>query len=642
MLQKKDNERAKLFTRRALMVGAGQAVLLAALAGRMYYLQVLEADRYKVLADENRINLRLIAPPRGRIVDRFGTALAVNRQNYRVVLIAEQAGDIGATLDALGQIITLTDADRRRVYREIKKKHAFVPVVVRANLSWDEVARVEVNVLELPGVMIEEGLTRFYPFGETASHILGYVAAVSEKELTGDPLLELPDFRIGKNGVEKFHDLKLRGKAGTSQIEVNAFGRVVRELARDEGTPGQEIALSLDMVLQEFAYRRCLAEQSASCVCLDAVTGEVLALVSSPGFDPSAFAAGLTPQLWRDLTMNPRGPLNNKAISGAYSPGSTFKPMVALAALEAGVVTPSARVSCPGHFDLGNSKFHCWKKGGHGSVDLRDAIKRSCDVYFYEMGRRLGIDKIAAVANAFGLGLRLDFDVPGEAKGIIPSRAWKLGRDGVPWQPGETISAAIGQSYVLATPLQLATMAARLVTGRAVVPRITRERGVLATPGDFERTAPDFPALSVSAKDLKLVLDGMNAVVNEQGGTAYGARITEAALAMGGKSGTSQVRRISQAERDHGLRKIKDVPWKERDHALFISYAPVSAPRYVCAVVVEHGGETAGGGSAVAAPICRDVLREAQKRDPARRIPPSGEYVADAAGPLSRLRERAG
>jgi penicillin-binding protein 2 len=629
-MQKKDNERAKLLTRRALLVGGGQAAALAALAGRMYYLQVIEADRYKVLADENRMNLRLLAPPRGRIVDRFGVPLAINRQNYRVVITAEQAGDIPTTLDAIGQIITLSESDRRRVMRDIKRKHSFVPVVVRANLSWDEVARIEVNVLELPGVMIEEGLTRFYPYGETASHIIGYVAAVSEKELTGDPLLELPDFRIGKNGVEKFHDMRLRGKAGTSQVEVNAYGRIVREISRDDGQAGQEIALTLDMALQDFAYRRCLAEQSAASVLLDAPTGEVLALVSSPGYDPSAFAAGLTGQMWRDLTSNARGPLNNKAISGAYSPGSTFKPMVALAALEAGI-TPSTRVNCPGHFYLGDSKFHCWKKGGHGSVDMRGAIKGSCDVWFYEMGRRLGIDKIAAMAKRFGLGSKLDFDVPGERAGLMPTRDWKLGATGIPWQHGETISASIGQSFVLATPLQLATMTARLVTGHAIVPRITRERGVMSGGGDFDKDAPSFAALDVPVNNIKLVLDGMYAVVNEPGGTAHGARITEASYAMGGKSGTSQVRRISQYEREHGLRKIKDVPWKERDHALFIAFAPVSNPRYVCATVVEHGGESAGGGSAVAAPICRDLLREAQKRDPARRVPPpSGEYVAQA------------
>jgi penicillin-binding protein 2 len=622
--------RGKHFTRRALLLAGGQLALLATLAGRMYYLQVLQSGRYAVLADENRVNLRLLAPPRGRIVDRFGVPLATNIQNYRVVMVPEQAGDIDATLDAIDALITLTETDRRRVMRDIKRKHSFVPIVVRANLDWNDVARIEVNVPELPGVMIEEGQNRTYPFADTASHVLGYVAAVSEKELTGDPLLELPDFRIGKSGVEKSHDLDLRGTAGTSQVEVNAFGRVVRELSREEGKPGKEMVLSLDMALQDLATKRCAAEESAACVLLDAYTGEVLALVSSPGFDPIAFGSGLSNALWHDITTNPRDPLRNKAIAGAYAPGSTFKPMVALAGLESGVITPDTRVACPGHFDMGNNVWHCWRKGGHGVMTPREALKHSCDVFFYETAHRLGIDRIAAMAKRFGLGAKCDFDVPGEVAGNIPTKDWNLAMYGVPWQLGETISAGIGQSKVTATPLQLATMCARLVTNRAVVPRITRERGVMQ-PGGPIVSEPAFAPLNISARDQKLVLDGMFAVVNEQGGTAYSARITDPALAMGGKSGTSQVRHISAYEREHGLRKIKDVPWKERDHALFISFAPVSAPRYVCAVVVEHGGESAGGGSAVAAPICRDVLKEAQLRDPARRVP-DVEFVADAGG----------
>jgi penicillin-binding protein 2 len=622
--------RSKQFGRRALLLAGGQVALLATLAGRMYYLQVVQSGRYAVLADENRVNLRLLAPPRGHIVDRFGVPLATNVQNYRVVLVAEQAGDIDATLNAIDQLITLSAADRRRVLRDIKSKHSFVPIVVRGNLAWDDVTRIEVNIPELPGVSIEQGQSRTYPFGDVAAHVLGYVAAVSEKELTGDPLLELPDFRVGKSGVERFHDLDLRGSAGTSQVEVNAFGRVVRELSRVEGKPGQEIVLTLDMALQDLATRRCAVEQSAACVVLDAVTGDVLALVSSPGFDPIAFGSGLTPALWHELTTNPRNPLSNKAIAGAYAPGSTFKPVVALAALEAGIITPDTRFNCPGYFELGNNVWHCWKHPGHGSLDLRGGIKNSCDVYFYETARRLGIDRIAAMANRLGLGNKLDFDVPGEVTGNIPTRDWNLAKYGVTWQQGETISAGIGQSKISATPLQLATMAARLVTNRAVVPRITRERGIMKTAAEQVSFAadPQFRALGIAPHDLALVLDGMNAVVNEHGGTAYASRIIEPELAMGGKSGTSQVRHITAAEREHGVPKAKDVPWKERDHALFISFAPVSAPRYVCAVVVEHGGESAGGGSAVAAPICRDILRETQLRDPARRVP-NVEFVAD-------------
>src|ERR1051325_10198348 len=580
----REKQRNSVLTRRAALLAGGQALLGAAIVGRMYQLQVLQKDRYAVLADENRINLRLLVPPRGRVYDRFGVPLADNKHNYRVVVIPEQTGDLEAALAAIGKLIDVTEADRNRVLREVRRKHSFVPLVVRSNLSWEEMARIEVAIPELPGVAIEQGMIRHYPYGPIAPHILGYVAAVSEQELTGDPLLELPDFRIGKSGIEKSQDRVLRGAAGTSQIEVNAHGRVVREIAASPGQPGQDLVLGIDMAMQDFVTRRCAAEPSVSCVLLDAVTGDVLALVSSPGFDPTAFSTGLTPAMWQELSTDPRNPLTDKAIGGAYPPGSTFKPVVALAALESGSITPETAVSCPGYLELGDATFHCWKKGGHGTVRLRDAIKKSCDVYFYETARRTGIDRIAEMAKRIGL----------------------------------------------AAPLQLATRVARLVTGRAVVPHLLRPGGRLVPGGDAG--PPAFAQLGVSPRSLGLVLDGMAAVVNEQGGDAYAARVSEPALAMGGKSGTSQVRRITQHERDHGLRKVSEIPWKERDHALFVAFAPIGAPRSVCSVVVEHGGETGGGGSAVGAPICRDVLVEAQRRDPARKVPQAGP-VAQTISP---------
>jgi len=626
----RDNKRVRLLTRRAALVAGGQMALFGALAARLYYLQVVQADRYAMLADENRINLRLLPPPRGLIVDRFGAQLASNRQNYRVVLVAEQAGDIEKTLDAVGALITIGDGDRHRVLREIRSKHSFVPVAIRENLTWDEMARIEVNAPELPGVSIEQGLTRAYPLAEMASHVVGYVAPVSEKELTGDPLLELPDFRIGKEGVEKDHDLDLRGQAGTSQIEVNAFGRVVRELSRHDGTPGKEIALTIDANLQQYVAQRCIAEQSVACVVLDAPTGEVLAMVSVPGYDPAPFSTGLSSALWHELMENEYKPLNNKTIQGVYPPGSTFKPMVALAALASGLSTADTRVTCTGVFKLGNHEYHCWRHQGHGTLDMRGGIKNSCDVYFYETAHRIGIDRIAAMATRFGFGSPLGIDIPDEKGGLIPTQAWKLARWGVAFQPGDTISCGIGQSYVSVTPLQLATMVARLVTNRAIVPRLTRAAGVMK-PGEAP-AAPEFAPLNVTQRDVNLVLDGMYAVVNEQGGTAYGARITDPTMAMGGKSGTSQVLQITPEERAKGLIKAKDFPWGRRDHALFVSFAPVSAPRYVCAVVVEHGGIEASGGSAVAAPICRDVLIEVQKRDPARRVP-DGRLAVEQPSP---------
>jgi penicillin-binding protein 2 len=589
-------------------------------------LQIVEADRYLVLADENRISLKLLAPIRGRILDRFGIVLADSRPSYQLVIVAEQAGDVAATLNALGTLIEVSESDRRRVLRDIRRIHPFVPVLVRPNLSWDEMARVEVAAPELPGVSVEPGVTRHYPLGETASHVVGYVAAVSEPELTGDPLLELPGFRIGKAGVEKSRDTELRGIAGTSQVEVNAFGRVIRELTRVTGKPGQDVVTSIDVSMQEFATRRCGAEQSVASVLLDAVTGDVLALVSVPSFDPVPFSTGLTSAMWQDLANDPRKPLSNKVISGTYPPGSTFKPVVASAALSAGVLTPQTSITCPGYLSLGNATFHCWRHGGHGTLRLRDAIKKSCDVFFYETARRVGIDRLAAMANRFGFGDVLGLDIPGERSGLIPSREWRLAAGGTTWTQGETVIAGIGQGSVLATPLQLATMVARLVTGRAVSPRLVRADGVMPPGGDL--APPDFAPVGVDPHVLGLVLDGMNAVVNEQGGTAYAARITEPDFAMGGKSGTSQVRHISEYEREHGVRKARQVPWKERDHALFVAFAPVGAPRYVCATVVEHGG----GGSAVAAPICRDILLEAQRRDPARRVP-EGYAVAHLVRP---------
>ncbi len=634
MQRREENIRSKLVTRRIALLAGGQVALLAVLAGRMYYLQVMEHDRYVTLSDKNRINIRLLAPPRGHILDRFGVAIATNKPTYRMEVVAEQAGNIPATLDTVGTLVPITDADRKRVLRDIRLKHSFVPVVVRENLSWEEMSRVEVNAPDLPGVSIAQGLTRYYPFGETASHLAGYVAAVSEKDLTGDdPLLELPDFRIGKSGIEKSSDLELRGSAGTSEVEVNAVGRVVRELARKEGVPGQDIALTVDMALQEVAQQACAAQGSASCVAMDAWTGEVLALASAPGYDPGAFAAGLTTAEWEALVADPRNPLSNKAIGGVYAPGSTFKPTVAMAGLEDGVITTESEFFCPGHFQLGNAVFHCWKKGGHGRLSVRRAITESCDVFFYNVANLLGIDRIAAMAKRFGLGQILGIGIPGERPGLIPTTAWKKATTGVSWQRGETISCGIGQSYVSVTPLELCTYVARLVTGRQILPHLVRKQGVMKS-GDpvAEAVDPAFAPLGLDPKHVAVVLDAMYGVVNEPRGTAYRARITEPGMQMGGKTGTAQVHHISEAERAHGHLTGLSVPWKHRDHALFIAFAPVTAPRYVCAVVVEHGGVIGGEGGAVAAPIAHEVLLAAQQRDPVRRVPQE-PFVASAAPP---------
>jgi len=624
----KDQDRGKLFARRAALLAGGKILLLSTLVGRMYYLQVVESAKYQKLADDNRINLRLLAPPRGVIYDRHGEILAHNQQNYRVVVVPEQVSDVTLALDALSEVVEVPDFARRRVMREIRRKRSFVPVTIRDNLSWEEVSRIELNATSLPGVQIEVGLTRAYPFGPSISHALGYVAAVSEQDLTGDPMLELPDMRIGKNGVERQHDQVLRGSAGTSQVEVNALGRVIRELSRDDGRPGRALTLTLDMGLQSYANALLANHESASCVCMSIPEGEVLALASHPSYDPVPFGRGLTTQEWQELLHHPRGALNNKAISGQYPPGSTFKMAVALAALESGMVTPSHRVYCTGEMELGDTKFHCYKRGGHGGLEMVEALARSCDIYFYDLARRLGIDRISAMARKLGFGAATDFDVPGERNGLVPSREWKQATMGQSWQQGETINLGIGQGYVLATPLQLAVMTARVATGLQIKPRITRAIG--GVPVDFGSVPP----LGISPQHLAVVQRGMDWVTNKQGvGTAFKSRISQAGFEMAGKSGSAQVKRITLRDRELKNTDPMKWEWKFRDHALFVAYAPVEAPRYVCAVVVEHGGS--GGG--IAAPIVRDVLLEAQKRGIMRG---TGARIARAEAPDPTPRTR--
>ncbi len=611
---RKDQDRAKLFTRRVALLAGGQGLIFCALAARMYYLQVVEADRFAMLAEDNRVNPRLLPPPRGRILDRFGAVLADNRQDYRAVIVREQAKDVEAVLERLGAIIGLDPEDRKRILKEMRLRRAFVPVKVRENLTWEEVSRIEVNTPDLPGVAIEVGQIRNYPQGEIAAHALGYVAAVSEAELTGDPLLELPGFRIGKDGIERSYETVLRGSAGSSQVEVNAVGRVIRELARKEPDSGGELAVTLDAGLQQFLFERLSQEAAASAVVVDVQNGEVLALASTPSFDPNKFSAGLTAADWQALVSDPLKPLINKAIAGQYAPGSTFKMMVALAALSQGVEA-SHRVFCSGQTSLGNARFHCWKKGGHGTLDMVGALKHSCDLYFYDLSRRAGIDRIARTARLFGLGNAVGIDLPRERKGLMPDRDWKLANLGEPWHPGETLVAGIGQGFTLTTPLQLAVMTARLANGRhAVTPRLVRT-------GE----TPAWPELGIPEEHMKIVQEGMSRVTNEIGGTAYGSRIQEPGMAMAGKTGTSQVRRITLAERLKGVKKNEELPWEQRDHGLFIGFAPIGAPRYAVAVVVEHGGS----GSKVAAPIARDVLIEAQRRNSAGDAPV--QRVADGA-----------
>jgi penicillin-binding protein 2 len=616
---KRETQRTGVFTRRALLVAGGQLAALSYLGGRLYQVQVVEGSRYATLAETNRISARLIAPPRGRLLDRFGTVVAGNKQNWRALLIAEQTDNIDATMANFTRIVPLADHELTRIDRELRRHRRFIPVVLREFLSWEDMARIEVNAPELPGILVDVGTTREYPYGETLAHVIGYVAPPGEADVAQDSMLALPGIRIGRAGVEKFHDQDLRGRAGEVQLEVNAVGRVIRELDRQEGTQGAEIGLTIDADLQK-AVLGHLGDESASAVVLDATNGEVIAMATNPSFDPSLFDSGISQAQWVEWTNNRKAPLINKATNGLYAPGSTFKTVVAMAALESKALSPTDRINCPGYLDLGDRRFHCWSKYGHGLLDLQGGLKNSCDVFFYETARRTGIDVIAAMANRFGVGVALDIDLPGTRTGFMPTRAWRAGQ-GKAWNIGDTIVCGIGQGYIQATPLSLATMTARIATGRAIQPHVTRTIGGVLQPG---AKPEDWPSMGVSERNLLAVREGMFAVVNDPHGTAPLAKLPLPGVQMAGKTGSAQVRNVSREAREHGY-KSDNLPWEFRPNALFIAFAPYDAPRYAVALVVEHGN----AGADVAAPIVRDIMVDVLNRDPAGRNEAPMQRVAD-------------
>lgn len=594
----KENEKQRILTRRALIFGGAQVAAFSTLAGRLFYLQFLRANEYATLSENNRIKLQLIAPERGIIQDRFGVPMAVNEKNYRLFIdystISQQT--FRTTLEKLHNLVPLSEKKYKALYNT-RVSSASMPEMVKEHLSWEEVSLIELHMLELPGMYIDVGQIRYYPFADHAAHLLGYVGAVDEKDMTEDPLLRLPEFKIGKNGVEKLMEEHLRGKAGIRQLEVNVHGVPVREIGKTPSAPGETVRLTIDSTLQEYAAG-LVKDESASIVCMDVDNGNILAMVSMPGFDPGAFSKTISSEYWKQLSNDKKGPLLNKPISGQYPPGSTFKLMVGLAGLNAGTITPSTTVYCPGHFFLGDHRFNCWKEGGHGTVNFQQAVAQSCDTFFYTAGERMGIDNYAKMARVFGLGQTHNIGITGEKAGIVPDPAWKMSRYKQRWTGGDTINCAIGQGYVLSTPLQLAVMTARMVNGGfAVEPR-------LHIPAGAEN--PQFPALDIKPDLLDHARDAMSTVCNTPSGTAYGKRITEPRFMMGGKTGTSQVRKILVRGQ-----KQETLPWEARHHALFIGFAPVDKPKYAVCVAIEHGG----GGASAAAPVARDILLKIQQID---------------------------
>ena len=624
------NERQGSFLRRTLIVGGLTALGITALTVRLAQLQVVQAQEYATLATNNQFNFRLVPPPRGRILDRNGVVIAGNRPSFRVLVVRDETKDLDQTLDLLGRLLPDTVDRRRAIIRDVNAAPRFSPVPVKSDLTWEEFAKVNIYAPELPGVMADMNEARFYPFGGSFAHVIGYVAKVSDRDIQAikdrgeEPpqMLYNPGFRIGRSGVEKALDPELRGQAGGTRVEVDARGRVVAE---DVGgsrpaVAGKDVVLTLDADVQNRALE-VFGDESGACVVMDVRNGDILCMVSAPSFDPNLFVSGVPSRTYRALADYERKPLLDKAINGTFPPGSTFKPNTALALLEAGV-DPTQRVVCNGSWRTGNKVQRCW--GRHGAQDMHDAIKNSCDVYFYAMCNRAGVDRIRDTAMAMGFEHTFDIGVDNQRKGMLPSTEWKrrtYPNDPV-WHPGETTSVAIGQGAVTVNALQLAVYTARLANARkALLPRLIKSVGGVERPSGA--AVPDLP---FKAENIEIVRQGMVAVANDVTGGAYRqSQLGLGDILMAGKTGTAQ-------SRNYGTGSRKSNVWALKDHNLFVAFAPTDAPRYAVAVIVEHGGRA---GATAAAPRAREIMRTVLLKDPEMRERIERPLPPEAQGPAT-------
>jgi penicillin-binding protein 2 len=572
------------FERRSVLIGTVQGGIGVLLAARMGYLAIAENEKYRLESESNRVNLTLIPPRRGWILDRDGAPLASNRADFRVDIIPERLSDPEATIDRLGTLLSLEPARIADIKAKVAEARGFQPVEVASGLDYEQFAAVSVRLPDLQGVVPQRGFSRFYPTGCSVGHLIGYVGPASAEEFKADPnpLLITPGYKIGKDGLEKKFEKDLRGVPGARRVEVTAGGRIVRDLETREDVQGQPIRLTIDGPLQDYAARR-IGLESGSVVVMDCRSGDVLCMASMPSFDPNSFSDGIGGVEYAMLSEDERVPLRNKVLKGLYPPGSTVKPMVSMALMQAGV-DPEETVFCGGGLRVGNRVFGCWNRRGHGAVNMAKGIYQSCDVYFYAMAQRVGMDPIAAMARRCGMGQEFPLPVISQFYGTVPDPAWKMKKWGREWQTFDTVNATIGQGYMLSNPLQLAVMASRLATGRHVMPRLNLE----TAPKGFDNI--DFPS-----EQVEYVRKAMSDVVNGPG-TAGRARLPIDGTLMAGKTGTAQVVSLS-------ISNGKSGPWKYRDHGLFIFFAPYDNPRYAGAVVIEHGG-----GSGAAYPIARDVM----------------------------------
>ena len=606
--------KSRLITRRMFILSSLKIAVFIGIICRLFYLQISENIKWRSLSDKNRLREWKMPPQRGIIEDYFGEKIAKNSQVFQLHMIPEDVPNLEELFFRLSKIIDFNERQKSNLIKRLKKRKPWEPIIISDNLSWSEFSRLNLFLHETPGIKPVVSIARKYIEDGSFSHIIGYVSAVSVKDLENSALLReinIPGLKTGKNGLEKSLNEDMIGKPGLQRFEVNAYGKRIKELKFVEGTAGKNYRTTLDIDVQQFTSE-LLKDKSGSICVMDIYTGDIIAMVSSPTFDANKFVHGIDTKDWQDLINDDKKPLINKSIAGLYPPGSTIKPLVALSALENDVISPNTTTECKGVIELYGHTYHCWKEKGHGFLRLREGIKQSCDIYFYEVARRLGVDRLAETANKFGLGNKVLDILDEERTGLVPSTKWKLKNIGRGWLLGETLLAGIGQGYIQVTPIQLCLMTAQLANGGyKIKPKIIYNEQALQSTTDASRE--QFGQLYRNQENVKFVLDAQFGATNEPMGTSYRSRHVKPEYIFAGKTGTSQIRSITEEERELKI-KQKDLPYKRRDHALFTAFAPYKNPRYAFSVVIEHGG----AGSSAAAPLAKKVIKKVLDRQQLR------------------------
>jgi len=624
MIDQSDNVlKLSSLNRRMFILAAAKVVILGGIVSRLFFLQIKENKKYLTLSDKNRIREWKLPPVRGEFKDYFGNIIAGNFEAYQLHIIPEQVEDFRYVITRVKDILNLSDKQFQKVIKKQKEIKSWETLIVADNLSWEKFSKINNQLYDLNGVKPVVSISRNYPYKDNYTHILGYVSQANERDILLNTTVKekfVQGLKVGKIGLEKSFENILIGDNSIERYEVNAYGRRISQLAFKNGDKGEIIQLTVDTEVQKFANE--LLEEKAGSICvMDIFTGEVIAMHSSPSFDPNSFVFGISKDEWQLIRNNPMKPLVNKTLSGNYSPGSTIKPIVALSALENNIVSPKFTVNCKGHehpLELYGQKYHCWKKEGHGFVNLREAMKQSCDTYFYEVARKLGVDRLSETAKKFGLGKKVFNNLfENEKNGLIPNTFWKKEILGKNWLLGETIITGIGQGYIQTTPIQLCLMTAQIANGGyKIYPKIVLKKY------DQDLKEDKFQPLVKNSKNIKIVQEAMFSSTNEVRGTSYRSRIDDPKYQFAGKTGTAQVKRITKQDRELDLKTL-EIPYEERDHALYVAYGPYRDPRYAVSILVEHGGS----GSSVAAPIAKKLFKKIIDRHQIRKDFNSKKYL---------------